>query len=300
MPNQYTEEDRIVQELKAATGWNNIRFVEDSYVISFTSNDTPFIKGLKSGNHNFYLEFESFSHLQLSFFVSVDNTTHQHWTVDSTLHRRGGRPAYVLIDGKNGRVIRRWYWHGLLHRTDGPAKETIKGFSVNEGTTIGSDHHLIESWNHMHCEWYTEGLKAPYPSPHECHITDGWRIRKKTTKKLDSPSEDLSALGGNSAVFSWYSTTKKGMRDRFLPSRAEFAQFNEHYKNGEYVSRNASEMDITWMHGERLITLINLNAMIHDEMISELGLWQAPFFTKDDMEFIILSEYSRLESNEDQ
>lgn len=89
--------DKFVDKIKTATGWERVAKVNNSYVLSFSMSDIPVIKGLVTdlANDTFYLEFEEFKPLPISFLVDIENNRNQYWTVNRRLHRAGGLPAYV-------------------------------------------------------------------------------------------------------------------------------------------------------------------------------------------------------------
>jgi len=284
----------IVREIKFATGHSNVSFVGDSYVLAFEIKQAKLIKGLRMCKDAFSLDFESFENLPISFLVSIGDAAHQYWTVNRRLHRAGGRPSYVAYDPKTNRGIRRWHWNGMLHRTNGPAKEMITGFKV-ETVLPTMDHHYKESWDSMNYEWWTEGMSAKYPYPQCCTISNGWRIKRKSDKRLDSPREDLASFGMSMLDMRWDISNHEDT-DTILPMHLEAGDLVEWFRADEYLDRTAAFVDITWSRGgKKLGDLSQLNEVVSERLIKDLGLWNAPFYKDEEVEFLVLSEYNRLE-----
>ena len=126
--------DKFVDKIKIATGWERVAKVNDSYVLSFGMGDIPVIKGLvvDQAADTFYLEFEEFKPLPISFLVNIGDSYNQYWTINKRLHRTGDLPAYVSYDETKSSIVRRCYWNGLLHRTNVPSRETISRFEREE------------------------------------------------------------------------------------------------------------------------------------------------------------------------
>ena len=195
--------DKFVDKIKTATGWERVAKVNDSYVLSFDMSDIPVIKGLITdlAAETFYLDFEEFTTLPVSFIVDIGGSHNQYWTVNRRLHRTDGRPAYISYDEAQSVVVKRWYWNGLLHRTDGPARETINNYSREDLDKFPN--HYKESWSGMILEWWQEGLQSYYESPCKAEIYGGWRYRKTKNNALDNFDKDSPAFGANTVRISW-------------------------------------------------------------------------------------------------
>ncbi len=289
--------DQIVAELKTATGWQNIAFKDQSFVFDLDIQDIRVVKGLKQGNDSLYLDFDSFAELPISFFVQVGDIVHQYWTRGKHLHRGDGRPSYVAFDPGNERIIRRWHWHGMLHRIDGPAKEMIKGFHIDKVELEGMDHVARESWKHMQLEWYREGLPAEYPCVRRVKLEEGHRFRNRRSNQIDSPRSDLAAFYTERMEAEW-SVTKS---DAFHPVSGEFLDLTERYDDGKFVDRDCSMIDIAWARGDSVIEhkeVTHFNEELRDgELLSLLNLW-GDFYTAGDTEFLLLTEFDRIGRDE--
>lgn len=295
-----TDTDKVVNELKVATGWQKISYVNGSYVIGFDLMHMQTIKGLIQGQDCFALSFSAFDNLPLSFYITAKEhhgkiSTHQYWTVNGRRHRADDRPAYVSYDEDNDRIIRRWYWNGLLHRVNGPAKEMIKGFRITENLDEYSGYSK-EDWNLMTLEWWKEGFQCKFPDPQEATIETGWRFRNKKTKKIDSPRDDLSSWGADLVNMRWDTPAKDYMSDMFIPLTLEMDDLIEWYKNGVLKDRTCSRADFQWTRHGRAITnpFTKFNEAVKVNLISELGLWQGPFYPTSEVEFLLLAEYERV------
>lgn len=285
------EVERTVEELKTATGWPNIQYVDSSYVLTFDIKDMRRIKGLKQGKETLYLQFDTFNHLPISFVVKFDRTVHQYWTLGGQLHRPHARPAYISYDPDKDRIIRRWYWHGILHRMGGPAKEMIQGHEVKD--MAGFDDYYRESWKTMQISWYREGLACSFPYPTEAIIKGGSRIRNRKTHRVESPRDDLSAASHTEVEIEWQNPKPGSM---FWPKVATFADLSEWYLGGVFKSRCAMWCDITWMQGateHKADQMTRFNEEFRDgELISAVDLWGE--FYDEEGEFLLLTEFERI------
>ncbi len=295
-----TDTDKIVNELKVATGCQEISYVNGSYLISFNSKNMQTIKGLIQGQDCFALGFSVFDNFPLSFYFTSEQrlgniSTHQYWTVNGRMHRTGGKPAYVSYDEYNDRIIRRWYWNGLLHRVDGPAKEMIKGFRISELELAWTDYQK-ENWDLMTLEWWKEGFQCKFPDPREATIENGWRTRHKKTKLIEAPEVDLGGWGADHVNMAWTATDKSTTPDMFVPFKLEMTDVLERYQDGEFLDRTCSRSDFEWIRHGRLISdeLTKFNEAVKKNLISDLGLWQGPFYPSSEIEFLLLAEYERV------
>lgn len=286
------EIDRIIAEIKTATGWQKVFYKNEYFILEFPLNEMRVIKGLKQGNNTVYLDFESFAELPISFIVNVDEITHQYWTLGGRLHRVGGKPAYVSVDNIKDRVIRRWYWNGLLHRTNGPAKEMISGYMV--GDIDGMDGYYQEKWSYMVLEWYQEGFSASFPFINEVELETGTRTRDSKTHKIHSPRPDLHAFYTERANFRWKSGA---VGSDFRPMTAEILDLSETYEQGELKERGCSLVDFSWQSGDKTIAAADItkfNEEFRDgELLSLINLWGS-FYTDTSTEFLVLSEFGRI------
>lgn len=287
--------DEIISSLKSATGWNNINKVEDAYVISFSMKDLSLIKGLVPQDGNFALAFEEFRDIHISFVIQMDNITYQYWTVNGRLHRTKDRPAFILHDPKDGKTIRRWYWYGMLHRENGPARETIKGFDVDYEF---SKTHYLESFESMRQEWIKESMKQLYPHPHEATMLNGKVIRNKETKQVDDWN-DVCAVSHDRLVITWKHDKNQAHSDLLLPMQMSCTDLSENYKKGELVSRHCDGFDAAWRRRgtcfiESDTELKDFNAVVQASMLSDFNFMGSPFFKNEEAEFVLLSEFDRL------
>jgi hypothetical protein len=282
--------DDIINELKIATGWKDISYVGDSFVIQLNIQEMRCIKGLKQGNECVHLEFEDFKHLPISFVVTVDKTVHQYWTLGRQLHRIKDRPAYVSYDPTKDRIMRRWYWNGLKHRTTGPAQEMIKSYAVVD--IEGMPNYYQESWEYMSLFWFREGFPAKFPYCSEATIENGIRIRNKETGKIDSPRGDLSAFTSEQCSFIWDSHASKAFR----PTDVNIYDLSEIYDDGVLKDRSCSTCDFSWKHGDSNFKAnehTKFNEEFKTSLLSVIDLW-GEFYREDGDEFIVISEFNRI------
>jgi hypothetical protein len=296
----HSDPDKIVNELKVATGCQEISYVNGSYVIGFDIKDMQAVKGLIQGQDCFSLGFSAFDNLPLSFYVRTGNnhnktTTYQYWTVNGRLHRADGKPAYVSYDEDEDRIIRRWFWNGLLHRIDGPAKEMIKGFRISE---LGLDwkNYQKENWDLMTLEWWKEGFQCKFPDPRDATIESGWRTRNKKSKNIESPRKDLGAWGADLMNITWGCPYNDKMLDMFVPNTLEMSDVLERYQDGVFHDRTCSRADFRWIRNGAIIDnpLTKFNEAVKEHLISDLGLWKGPFYPTSEVEFLLLAEYERV------
>ena len=295
-----TDAQKTVDELKLATGWQEISYVNGSYVIGFELMKMQTIKGLIHGQDCFALSFSAFDNLPLSFYVRVEEmdgkvATHQYWTVNGRMHRTDGKPAYVSYFETEDRIIRRWYWNGLLHRTDGPAKEMIVGFRISELGDLWKDYQK-EEWSRMTLEWWKEGFQCKFPDPQEATIEEGWRTRNKKTKLIESPSDDVGGWGADRMNILWDAPYDDKMVDMFVPHKLEMTDVVERYQGGKFLDRTSSEVDFEWLRHGVVVSnkLTQFNEAVREHLISDLGLWQGPFYPTSEIEFLLLAEYERV------
>jgi hypothetical protein len=283
--------ESIVEELKIATGWKDISYVGESFVINLDINDMRCIKGLKQGNGCLYLEFEDFRDLPVSFVVTVGNTVHQYWTLGRQLHRTGDRPAYVAYEPDKDRIIRRWFWNGLKHRVAGPAREMIKGYTVAD--IEGIDGFYQESWEYMSMEWFQEGFSSKFPYCSEATIERGQRIKNKETNRIQSPRGDLSAYTAERCEFIW---DTRAPQAEFKPTSAEILELSEVYDEEGFKSRTCTMCDFNWRRGSTDFFAADhtaFNEEFKGELFSIVDLW-GKFYKDEEAEFLVISEFNRI------
>ena len=297
--------DKFVNKIKTATGWESVAKVNDSYVLSFDMNDIPVIKGLviDQAADTFYLEFEEFASIPISFLVKLGDNYNQYWTVNKRLHRSGDLPAFVSYNRHNdivSEIIRRWYWNGLLHRTTGPARETICGYEREELDEL--PHHYKEKWSLMKLEWWEEGIQGHYESPCKADIYNGWRYRKKSNNALDNFEKDAPAFGANLINISWlpgYMSTKQ--LDALVPYRAELSDMVEYYINGQYQKREADGVAFEWAKDGVIINPVSDHVSFDDivkkNLLNGFNLWKKPFYKDEEAEFLTIAEFGRIYDN---
>ena len=283
--------DTTVRELKIATGWENINYVGDSFVIKLGIQEMRCVKGLKQGNDCLHLEIEDFRDLPISFVVTAGDTVHQYWTLGRQLHRTNDRPAYVAYDPGNDRIIRRWYWNGLKHRVTGPAQEMIKNYKVTD--VEGMNDFYQESWEYMSLAWYQEGFPAKFPYCSEATIETGQRIKDKSTNRIQSPRADLAAYTAERCEFIWDSRTSQ---DAFRPTSAEIIDLPEGYDNGKLTTRECGVADFNWKRGDTDFPAdehTSFNEEFKRELFSIIDLW-GKFYKDEEAEFLVISEFNRI------
>lgn len=303
--------DKFVDKIKTATGWERVAKVNNSYVLSFNMSDIPVIKGLiiDQSADTFYLEFEEFTPLPISFLIDIGNSRNQYWTVNRRLHRAGGLPAYVSYDETQYIIVRRWYWNGLLHRTDGPARETILGYKREELDELPN--HYKESWSSMNLEWWEEGMQSYYESPCNAIIYGGWRYRKKSDNALDNFDKDSPAFGASTVRINWmpgYKSTQ--YLDALVPYCAEFRDLVEYYKDGKYQKRETERVSFDWARNGKILTvdssgvnpnesLTIFNNLVHANLLNSFNLWERPFYKDEETEFLTITEFGRVYDDTD-
>jgi len=284
--------DKIVEELRVATGWPNIHLVNETIVVKMDITEMQSIKGLQKNSDNMYLEFSDFDDYSISFVVTAADTVHQYWTLGGRLHRTNDLPAYVSFDPTNDRIIRRWYWNGLKHRIAGPAQTMTKGMKAED--LPGFSGFYIESWDYMELAWFQEGFASRFPYCSEAKLERGQRIRNKETNITQSPRDDLPALVAEKALMSWDTFVKS---DEFRPTSAEITELREIYnRKGEITSRDCSMCDFNWRIGDRQFSAeeySHFNEQFKDELFSMIDLW-GPFYKDSQTEVLVISEFSRV------
>lgn len=287
----------ILTEMKTATGWPNITVSNDgTYILEFGLTDVPVIKGLRQGRNNFILDFESFNGLPISFLVTIGTATHQYWTLNGQQHRANDKPAYVGVDPAENRYIQRWFWNGVAHRPRGPAKILMSGVGTSD--VEGFRGYRMMTWEMAAYEWWREGFQCKYPDPSSALVSKGQTIINRETGRVDSPRGDLAAFSCQGAEFEWGYTEhqKKVLEDAFLPNKGEVVELSETYADGEMTGRSCFMVDFSWWRNGRLIAdgLTKFHEEIKTNLIADLGLWDGPFYGKEDTEFLVLAEYERV------
>lgn len=284
--------NQIISDLQIATGWKWISLVNDTIVLKFTLDEMKCIKGIKQGNDCLYIEYPEFKDIPLSFLVTVQDTVHQYWVLGSRLHRTNDLPAYVSYDPNEDRIIRRWYWNGLKHRTTGPAQEMTKGFKVED--LAGFPNFYQESWDYMTLDWFQEGFASRFPYCATAVLNDGQRIKNKKTNRVQSPRSDLPALIVESAELTWDNFKPS---DQFRPVSASLAEFRESHDNeGLITSRECSRCDFTWKRGTDVYEASEhtaFNEEFKGTLFALIDLW-GPFYSDDSTEFLVISEFERM------
>lgn len=284
----------IIEDMKIATGWHDISFVNDTIVLRCKLSEKSVIKGLRQNSECFFLEFEDYADIPLSFLITQGDVAHQYWTLRERLHRGNDLPAYVSYDPEGDRIIRKWYWNGLKHRTTGPAREVLKGFKVNE--LQGFSDFYQETWELLHLDWFIEGLPSGFPYCADAKMEGGQRIRSKATNKIQSPRDDLPALIVDECTMNW-DTFKPN--SEFRPVSASISELREIYdREGKITNRECSRCDFTWRRGSDIFKAEDhtaFNELFKDELISMVDLW-GPFYKTDSTEFIVITEFDRMKS----
>jgi hypothetical protein len=280
----------IVDAIKIATGLNDVHYEGDSFVLRVNINKLRMVKGLGYSSNSIYLNFEEFKQYPISFLITTENTIHQYWTIRNRLHRQNGKPAYVSIDPRKDSVIRRWYWNGIEHRVDGPAKEMITGFKSTDAT--GMDGYVKESWDTMHMSWFREGFPVKFPFVRSAILGEGQRIKKKDTGLMQSPRKDLSSFHCHHTELTW---SNDGEVDMLRPLCAGFTNLTEWHDEGKVVDRYCNIADVTWKHGNNIYTndnVIPFNEHFRDTLLNEVDLWNS-FYRDEQDEFILITEFDR-------
>lgn len=291
------EHEDVIQEIKMATGYDNVYFVKNSYVIDFDITKSHCIKGLRTCKNSFVLDFEFLNGMPISFLVrtKLGNILSQYWTLNGQLHRGHDLPATVFIDEEKQTIIRKWYWNGVLHRTNGPAKQRIVNYQVDYDLKE-FPYHFKESWDELNQEWWSEGYSCLYPTPKICSIDTGYHLKRKLDKVLDSPAEDFPAVVYDRGIIEWDNNEE----DALLPKEIEFVSLQEWYENAKFLDRNALKLMTAWVQGNKEIAYFyEIDNFVLKHFLNDLGLWSAPFYRKDDIEFLLLSEYDKLKDSHD-
>lgn len=293
--------DHLLDEIKAATHWHDVKKVDDAYVITFDFKDFRHIIGLARGEEmdSFYLNFDSLRQVPISFLVSLGSSTVQYWTLNQRLHRTGGRPALTSITPEGFRpttetytIARRWFWNGMPHRLDGPAVQKINGYqaSINEG-------YLTESWDGMNLIWIIEGQPACYPHPQQAKLFNGSCVRDARTKQYHQ-SGDYPAFHADEATFHWQVSSTDEFKDHLVPLCAEISGFREYYERGKLINRDADHLEMEWSHrGKDLSKITDLNsfidALMSTGLLRKLDFWKGPFYSRAGIELMVLTEFQK-------
>ncbi len=283
--------NKIVEELQIATGWKDISLVGASIVFRLDIQDMKCITGLKQGSDCLYLEFEEFKQIPISFLVTQGDTVHQYWTIGDRLHRTNDLPAYVAYDPDKDRIIRRWYWNGLKHRTTGPAQEMTKGFKVVDIDGLGNFYQ--ETWDYMTLEWYQEGFASRFPYCAKATLEEGQRIKNKTTNHVQSPRKDIPALVVVDCILEWDNFNPS---QEFRPVSATIRELRELNDGEQVTGRECSQCDFTWQQGSDVFKAVDhkeFNEVVKNDFISLIDLW-GPFYKEEDTEFILITEFNRI------
>ena len=286
--------NNIVGEMQIATGWKDISLVGESIVLRLDIEEMKCITGLKQGNDCLYLEFEDFKQIPISFLVTQGNTVHQYWTIGDRLHRTRDLPAYVAYDPDKDRIIRRWYWNGLKHRTTGPAQEMTKGFKVTD--IDGFSNFYQETWNYMTLEWFQEGFASRFPYCAKATLEEGQRIKNKTTNRVQSPRKDLPALVVESCTLEWDNFNPSM---EFRPVSATILELRELNDGEQVTGRECSLCDFTWQRGSDVFPAHEhtaFNETFKHDLFPLIDLW-GPFYREEDTEFILITEFNRIKED---
>ena len=284
--------NKVIEELQIATGWKNISLVNETIVLKLDLSEMKSVKGLKQGKDCLYLDLNDFDEYPISFVVTASDNVHQYWTLGGQLHRINDLPAYVAFDPVKDRIVRKWYWNGLKHRTTGPAQTLTKGFKVEE--LSGFPGFYIESWEYMTLEWFQEGFASRFPYCSEAKLENGQRIKNSKTNITESPQDDLPALVVENAVMSWDTFVPS---EEFRPVSADIIDLHEIYNaEGTITRRECSSCNFTWRSGSEVFDgnkHQKFNEIFGDELFSAIDLW-GPFYKDDQTEFLLISEFNRI------
>jgi hypothetical protein len=288
-----------LDEMKIATGWENISFREDYYVVSFSVEDAPKIKGLKAGRSNFFLNFDSFNDLPIVFDVSIDNVQTQFFTLGQRLHRVGA-PAFISYNSKTNYVSNRWYWNGLLHRMDGPAVEAYEDLSYDESMKG----YVKKHFKRLSAHWYREGVAPKFGQITSASIDDGYFMIDAQTNKYNNPEDGFPAFKCERAVFNIETSPDiLSEKSALIPSQITLPELTESYKSGVLIERDWRPQDgsFNWCRNGNTLQggykhkgLHELSEVIRESLSTDLGLWEGPFYKDPQTEVIVITEFDRL------
>lgn len=288
-----------LEEMKIATGWENISYRDGFYVVSFSIDKAVQIKGLKAGRETFFLDFESFDDLPLVFDVSIEGVQTQFFTLKRRLHRTGGAPAFISYNSRINYVSNKWFWNGLLHREDGPAVESYEDLSYDE-TLTG---YVKKSFKRLSARWYREGVAPGFGHITSASIDEGYFMIKDSTDKYDDPEDSFPAFKCEVATFN-IEVQANNLSDKsaLIPKMVSFPELTESYKDGNLVSREWKEKDgrFEWVKNGNVISgryqysgLDKINDMIRENLSTDIGLWEGEFYKEKQTEVIVITEFDR-------
>jgi hypothetical protein len=302
--------DRILEEIKTATGWNQVAKEDSGYVITFHEREAHQIKGLSKNDTTFYLAFESLSAIPICFYIIRHGRHFQYWTLNDQLHRSDDKPAYIMYDQEGNRYHRRWYWHGLMHRTGGPAEESVQGYNPDH-TTYNS--HIKEEFKRMEMEWWSEGIRSNGGEgiPIWASADDGWRCKNKVTGLLDWPDEDWPAFFANCVKIEWENPgarmidyfDKSSYSGELRPTRLVATNVSEKYLQGELTDRACEFFEMQWALGDKEIyhntdKMVKFNDAIKTELLTGLNFWKGSLLSDAETDLILTSEFNRIYNSE--
>ncbi len=302
--------DHILEEIKTATGWNQVVKKDSGYVITFQENDAYQIQGLSKNDTTFFLTFESLSAIPLCFHIIRHGRHFQYWTLNDQLHRSDDNPAYIMYDPDGCRYHRRWYWHGLMHRVGGPAEESVQGYKADD-TTHGS--HIKEEFKLMEMEWWTEGIRNNGSNgiPIWASAEDGWRCKNKATGRLDWPDENWPAFYATGIKIEWENpgarmidyVDKSLYGDELRPTRLVATNMAETYDQGELTNRTCEYFTMQWARGEKEVyhntdKMVQFNDAVKTELLTGLNLWKGSLTSDAETDLILTSEFNRIYNSE--
>lgn len=303
--------DKLLEEIKNATGWSHVTKKDSGYVITFNECEAHQIQGLSKNDTTFFLAFESLSAVPICFHIIRHGRHFQYWTLNDQLHRSDDKPAYIMYDQEGKRYHRRWYWHGLMHRTGGPAEESVQGYKADD-TTYSS--HIKEEFKRMEMEWWTEGIRSNGVDgiPIWASADDGWRCKNKATGLLDWPDEEWPAFYANGVKIEWANpgsrmidyVDKSAYPDVLRPTRLVATNMSEKYSQGELLDRTCEFFEMQWARGDKEIyhntaKMVKFNDAIKTELLTGLNFWKGNLLSDAETDLILTSEFNRIYNSEE-
>jgi hypothetical protein len=307
---------KVIADLTLATGWKDIHYTkkedesEGTFVFSFPVTDFRFIKGLRSSgvDKSIFLDFPSFNDLNLSFLVYQPhdhNDITQYWTRNRRMHRTNDQPAFVRHrvggDIEGTQVVREWYWWGLIHREDGPARETYRDYRCIYPDD--TPYHYSVGWSNLKLEWMYSGISQHYPSPASAMLGDGSYTKKRATNLCDDCS-GTPGLQAEEIIIEWCPPYEADhMQDQLIPYSLEAQNLSESYNNGKLTNRSMDDVKMDWCHRGKILNatgnLKHFNqALSEKDFFTNLDLWKAPFYPRAGAEFMALTEFQRTKASE--
>ncbi len=280
--------------------------MDDGIAVYSTAHELRKSKGVHPTDTCFRIGCNILRDIPIYYHITDKNFYHYYRTVNGCLESKDDQPAYISFNRYKKWIARKWFQNNVLHRNEGPAEETLRGYEIDENFT---ETHIREEWSDMSMKWWYHGMdvmamtRVPEDFPMNRQLigssVDGWRYKRKKSGLLDSITDTNACFFSGSFRLSW-GLMADGVDKQFegLGPITLFANnLQERYNNGKLADRRCDSLNIVWCRNGTVVggePVAKFNEYIRKRMFNDLNILTGDFYEDPELEFLILAEFDRL------